>query len=205
MVLGSLTIAQAADAQTFAEWFRQKSTQKKYLLQQIAALQVYSGHLRKGYTVAKGGLGSITNELLSENSSHVTYYNKLRRVDPVVARNGQVREILSWQEDIIRLFAGLSQLPAMKAAERNYMLAVQRSVFRDCEALINTLQEVVTDNKVQMSDADRLKLINELHRDMEESLRFTATFTGQAKNFARSRQQESKDNRSIKQAYGLAQ
>jgi len=30
-------------AQTFAEWFQQKKTQKKYLLQQIAALQVYIG------------------------------------------------------------------------------------------------------------------------------------------------------------------
>ncbi|MCH5688762.1 conjugal transfer protein TraI [Niabella sp. W65] len=37
-------------AQTFAEWFQQKKTQKKYLLQQIAALQVYIGYAKKATT-----------------------------------------------------------------------------------------------------------------------------------------------------------
>ncbi|ULT42931.1 conjugal transfer protein TraI [Niabella defluvii] len=46
-------------AQTFAEWFQQKKTQKKYLLQQIAALQVYIGYAKKGYNIAKDGLNTI--------------------------------------------------------------------------------------------------------------------------------------------------
>ncbi|MBK8088802.1 MAG: hypothetical protein IPK31_13170 [Chitinophagaceae bacterium] len=37
----------AANAQTLNEWVNQKSTQKKYLLQQIAALQVYIGYAKK--------------------------------------------------------------------------------------------------------------------------------------------------------------
>jgi hypothetical protein len=41
-VIGSLLLLQSlgSSAQTFAEWWKQGSTQKKYLLQQIAALQV---------------------------------------------------------------------------------------------------------------------------------------------------------------------
>ena len=38
-------LATTTQAQTFAEWFKQKKTQKKYLVQQIAALQVYIGCL----------------------------------------------------------------------------------------------------------------------------------------------------------------
>lgn len=48
-------------AQTFAEWFRQSATQKKYLLQQIAALQVYIGYVQKGYSIAKEGLSAISD------------------------------------------------------------------------------------------------------------------------------------------------
>ena len=46
-------ISTGTRAQTFAEWFRQSATQKKYLLQQIAALQVYIGYVQKGYSIAK--------------------------------------------------------------------------------------------------------------------------------------------------------
>ena len=42
-----------SQAQTFNEWFRQKATQKKYLIQQIAALQVYLDYVQKGYAIAQ--------------------------------------------------------------------------------------------------------------------------------------------------------
>lgn len=48
---------QLAEAQTFDEWFRQKKTQKKYLVQQIAALKVYLGYLKEGYEIAQKGMG----------------------------------------------------------------------------------------------------------------------------------------------------
>ena len=36
-------------SQTYEEWFQQTKTQKKYLLQQIAALKVYIGYAEKGF------------------------------------------------------------------------------------------------------------------------------------------------------------
>lgn len=44
------------NAQTFAEWFKQKETQKKYLIQQIVAFQMYLGYVQKGYSIAQKGL-----------------------------------------------------------------------------------------------------------------------------------------------------
>ncbi len=63
----------SASAQTFAEWFSQKKTQRKYLLAQIAALNTYSNYLRTGYRVAKGGLGSITSNVGDELKLHTVY------------------------------------------------------------------------------------------------------------------------------------
>ena len=51
MLLGMLVTG--VKAQTFAEWFQQKKTQKIYLLEQIAALQIYTGYLQKGLTASK--------------------------------------------------------------------------------------------------------------------------------------------------------
>ena len=46
-------------AQGLQEWINQKATQKKYLLQQIAGLQIYIGYVEKGYSIAKKGLNTI--------------------------------------------------------------------------------------------------------------------------------------------------
>ncbi|MGF7231958.1 hypothetical protein [Arachidicoccus sp.] len=46
-------------AQTFAEFFKQKQTQKKYLLQQVAALEAYTQLAKKGYAIVGSGLRLI--------------------------------------------------------------------------------------------------------------------------------------------------
>ena len=50
----------ALKAQTFSEWFRQKKTQEKYLIQQIAGLEVYAGYLKKGYKIFDTGSKTIS-------------------------------------------------------------------------------------------------------------------------------------------------
>ncbi len=42
-----ILFTETLSAQTSAEWLSQKKTQKKYLVQQIAALDVYAGYLSK--------------------------------------------------------------------------------------------------------------------------------------------------------------
>ena len=48
-------------AQTFEEWFQQTQTQKHYLVEQIAALQVYLGYVKKGYDIASKGIHTISD------------------------------------------------------------------------------------------------------------------------------------------------
>ena len=73
---------QLLHAQTWAEWFRQNSTQKKYLLQQIAALSVYSGYLGKGYLVARNGLSVIQQLRQGEVNLHDTHFKSLVALNP---------------------------------------------------------------------------------------------------------------------------
>ncbi|GAB2972173.1 hypothetical protein GCM10027049_02290 [Mucilaginibacter puniceus] len=197
-----LTTAQIK-GQTFAEWFKQKSTQKKYLLQQIEALQVYSGYLRKGYAIAKGGLGTISGSLLAENGLHGSYYTELKRVNPVVANNSDVKEIIQWQADIIKISNNWSRINGLNSGEIQYLGSVRRTLLTDCEQLINTLQNVVSDGKMEMSDADRLKLIQRLHSEMQSNYRFAGGFSAQAKSYAAQRLQQQTDNQFLGKTYGI--
>lgn len=203
MILLFTSVMTQAHAQTFAEWFKQSSTQKKYLLQQIEALQVYSGYLKKGYSIAKGGLGSISGSLLSENGLHDTYYNELKKVNPMVAKDSRVKEIVRWQGDIMLLLNQWVQIDGLTPDEKLYLQQVRSSVYQDCEEVLNNLQNVVSDGKMEMSDADRLKLIGQLHTEMQSNYHFAVGFTVQAKNYAAQRQQEQTGNQVLVKTYGI--
>lgn len=196
-------LREQACAQTFAEWFRQSSTQKKYLLQQIEALEVYSGYLKKGYSIAKGGLGSISGSLLAENGLHTAYYNELKRVNPAVANDSRVKEIVQWQKDIMMLLDQWAKINGLATNEQLYLQQVRSSVYKDCDEVLSNLQNVVTDGIMEMSDADRLKLIGQLHNEMQANYRFAVGFTAQAKSYAAQQRQGQTGAQVLAKTYGI--
>jgi len=199
----STGMAAKANAQTFSEWFSQKKTQKKYLLQQIAALQVYSGYLKKGYSIASNGLGNISGYLKSENGLHTTYYNRLKTADPVVKNDPMVKAIIAWQQDILKRTKEINQTSGMTPEDKKYLSNVSAAVLADCDQQLNTLQNVISDNKVEMSDAERLTLITRIHAAMLANYKFTSSFSAQVKILAVSREQEKAQLAVSKKVYGI--
>jgi len=203
MTMAASALATTVRAQTFAEWFRQKSTQKKYLLQQIAALQVYATYYKQGNNIAHHGLSSITGYLQSENGLHTTYYNNLSKVSPVVKNNKQIDDILQWQQDILSRMASLDKTANLNGGEKKYIIQVRTALFRDCDQQITELQNVVTDSKLKMSDEERLKHIGVIHSAMQNNYRFASAFADQVKIYAVQRVQENNNVISEKKIYGI--
>lgn len=203
MAVAASALATTARAQTFAEWFQQKSTQKKYLLQQIAALQVYAAYYKVGNNIAHNGLGSITSSLKSENGLHTTYYSNLNNVSPLVKNNKQVNDILQWQKDILARMNSLDKTANLNDGERKYIIQVKAALFKDCDQQITELQNVVTNSKLKMSDEERLKHIGVIHSAMQNNYRFASAFTDQVKVYAVQRVQENNNVISEKKIYGI--
>jgi hypothetical protein len=201
LTIVALLLSVSAQAQTFAEWFSQKKTQKKYLLQQIAALHVYSGYLKTGYSIAKSGLGSIGNYLGDEYGLHGDYYNRLKIVNSAVKNNPQVNDILHWQNDILKQTTAIKNQSGLKHQEYAYIVKVCSALLTDCDARMNELQTIVSDNKAEMSDEQRLRQIARLHQAMQDNYRFAASFRNQLQLYIRNKQQEEKDNNILKQLY----
>lgn len=191
--LVSAAMSHCAHAQTFAEWFSQKKTQKKYLLQQIAALQIYSGYLQKGYNIAKGGLGSIGGYIGNEYGLHNGYYKHLQTVSTPVKNNPQVNEILRCQRDIL---TQLKQLKDQNGLTRNEMIYIGRisdALLSDCDARLNDLQTVLADQKTTMDDEQRIRQISRIHKGMQDNYRFIAGFRSQLQLYVRSKKKELQD------------
>ena len=203
MTVAASALATTVRAQTFAEWFQQKSTQKKYLLQQIAALQVYAAYYKAGNNIAHNGLGSITGSLKSENGLHTTYYSNLNNVSPIVRNNKQVNDILLWQKDILARMNMLDKTANLNDGEKKYIIQVKAALFKDCDQQISELQNVVTDSKLKMSDEERLKHIGVIHSAMQNNYRFASAFADQVKVYVVQRLQENNNVISEKKIYGI--
>lgn len=185
------------NAQTFAEWFRQKATQKKYLLQQIAALQIYIGYVQKGYTIAHKGLNIISDIKNGDINLHSDYFNSLTTVSPMVRKYSKVADIISFQLKIINEYKNAARQvrksKVFNSDELKYINSVFNGLIDDCMATIDELTMIITNNQLEMKDDERLKHIDVLYNDMQGKYSFIKSFADEAKILAVSRLREQND------------
>lgn len=192
-----MSAAGSLQAQTFAEWFQQKKTQKKYLLQQIAALQVYIGYAKKGYNIAKEGLNTIGDFTKGEFDLHTVYFNSLKTVNPEVRRYANVADIIALQIKIVqnynRTYGQLNSSDAFSDDELAYVRRVFGRLLDDCNKALDELIAIITDGKLEMKDDERIASIDKLYLDMQNKYTFSQRFSNDAKSLAASRLKEKTD------------
>ncbi len=210
ILLFLLLLASAAgtlQAQTFAEWFQQKKTQKKYLLQQIAALQVYIGYAQKGYNIAKDGLNTIGGFTRGEFNLHTDYFNSLKSVNPEVKRYAKVADIIALQIKIVqnynRTYRQLNSSDAFSADELAYISRVFGRLLDDCDKTLDELITITTDSKLEMKDDERIKRIDNLYLDMQDKFTFSQSFSNDAKSLAASRIKDKTDVQTSRALRGI--
>jgi hypothetical protein len=194
-------------AQTFAEWFQQKKTQKKYLVQQIAALQVYIGYAQKGYKIAKEGLNTIGGFTRGEFNLHTDYFNSLKSVNPEVRRYVKVAEIIALQVKIIqnynRTCRQLNSSDAFSGDELAYIGRVYSRLLDDCDKTLDELITITTDGKLEMKDDERIERIDKLYLDMQDKFTFSQSFSNDAKSLAASRLKDKSDVQTSRVLQGI--
>lgn len=173
-------VAASAAAQIADEWLNQKATQKKYLLQQIAALQVYIGYAKKGYNIVNGGITAIKNIKNGDFNLHRDFFNRLKNVNPAIRRYAKVADIIAYQVKIIKQTKGtLQQIRETKLfteTELDYCKQVFDNLLNECMKTVEELMLVTTSGKLEMKDDERLKRIDRLYADVQDKYSFTCSF-----------------------------
>lgn len=190
-------------AQNWSEWFRQKKTQKKYLLEQVLALKMYAGYLQKGYEVARSGLGVVRDLSNGEFSLHSAFISGLKKVNPAIGNSVRVAEILEMQLGMGRAFRGLEELEFLNAANRLYIASVRGMVWAECLVDLEELLLVVTSGSVELGDAERLERLDKVYLSMREKSAFAQYFCSQVMALAAGRALELRDLREIGGGYGF--
>ena len=196
-----------SNAQTYDEWFRQKKTQKKYLLQQIAALQTYVGYVEKGYSIASKGLNTIRDIKHGDFNLHNTFFNSLSSVNPIVRKYVKVADIISMQISIAKLVRSTikqcTNAKQITPAELNYLQQVFNNLLDDCAKNLDELFELITDGEQKMKDDERIKRIDKLYEEMHDKQVFVQSFSQSAKGLSVQRMNEHYDIVITKKLNGL--
>ena len=172
----AITFCNSLTAQTTDEWLNQKSTQKKYLLQQIAALQVYISYAKKGYNIVSSGLHTIRDIKKGELNIHTAFFNSLKAVNPKIARYQKVADIISYQLRIIKQvkesLAYIRESKQFTIQEIEYNRKVFDFLLQECIESINELLSVITPGQLEMKDNERMVRIDKLYADLQDKYTF---------------------------------
>lgn len=168
-----------ASAQTFEEWTQQKKTQKKYLLQQIAALHTYISYAKKGYDIVNKGVTTINNIKKGEFNLHRDFFNRIKNINPSISRYTKVADIIDYQLCIIKqakeAVTGIRATKQLTTQEIDYCVAILNNLLTECGKTIDELMLVITDGQLEMKDDERLKRIDALYADIQDKFAFCSS------------------------------
>lgn len=193
------------NAQTFNEWFKQKETQLKYLLEQIAALKSYGEVINKGYDIAHNGLTTIFNNKDGDFKQHSDYFLSLWMVKTGIKSYSKVVSILRMETEVKKNTRAIKSFVTelLNAKERNYINAVYSNLLNECHGLADELKMVISDNQLQLKDDERLERIDKIYLQMEDRYEFSNYFSNQIKVLVLNRLREKNEVDNLSTRYRL--
>lgn len=199
------SFAGQAQSPNWNEWFRQKKTQRKYLIQQIAALKVYLEYLKKGYDIAQKGLTTIGDIKNGTFNLDKDYFSSLKQVNPVVRNSPKVNAVLAYQHSIVKDFKKLYEdsrdEEMLTPEEIRYIENVYHNMLTECEDSIDELTLITTSGEAEMKDDERLHRLDKVHEDMLEKYAFTKDFTASVRLIILNRSKEKRETQELQKSY----
>jgi hypothetical protein len=165
-----------AYGQTFGEFFNQKKTQRKYFAEQLAAIQLYAGYIKKGYEIGRNGIQAVRDITGGEFSLHNAFMSSLSKVSPVISTHQKVTEVIAMQLEMVSVFRSLAKLDKLEPMTLAYIVSVGGSVLGASLSDVEVLMVIITPGKLELGEEERLRRLDELHASVEEKCRFTRWF-----------------------------
>jgi hypothetical protein len=164
-----------------AQLLQQKQTQRKYLLQQIAALQTYISYARKGYTIVSKEVNTVRNIKTGDFNLHNNFFSSLKNVNPKISRYVKVADIIAFQLRIIKqvklTLHSIRETKQFSREELDYCKQVLDNLLDDCVKTVDELLLVITSGKLEMKDDERLKRIDNIYIGMQDKYSFCSSFS----------------------------
>ncbi|WP_018615878.1 hypothetical protein [Segetibacter koreensis] len=207
IILLFITLVVQSNGQTFSEWFRQKKTQKKYLIEQITALHVYAGYLEKGYAIVHAGLSQIRNIEHGGFGLHERYFKSLKTINSRVRNYKVAGDIIGLKleiESISRtVLKEVKTANMLNSDQTHYISVVFNKLIEGCDEDLEVLLQLLTPNLLALKDNERLKKIDGLYDDMQERYLFARSFANTISQMQLSKSLEAKEIEAMRKVFDI--
>lgn len=158
-------------------------------------------------TMSKLKLTDIANWVQKQKDLYANYYHELWKVKAAIAYYQRVKQIIKEQVDLVnaykRGFALLKQDKHFTADELDYMYKVYSGILEQSIKNLDQIYLVINAFATQMSDAERLKIIDAAANRIDQNYSDIKEFTNQNIRLSLQRAKDENDIATIKQLYGL--
>lgn len=184
-----------------------QAKQRKELILQIAALQVYIDYAKKGYSAVSKGLNFIGGARKGELNLHGDYFTSLLKINPKVRNYYKTAEIMSMQFKIVKLcrktVTDLKTADLFHGSELDYIERSFERLLQHCSQTLDQLLAITTEAELELKDDQRLERIDLLHKTMQEDYNFCLSFSSEARLISVSKTADKKDSKGLNELYGL--
>ncbi len=184
-----------------------QSKQIKLYLEQIAANKVYIEYLQKGYGILRSGLTTIGNIKDGHFRLDRDFFAALESINPKIKNYSKVVDIIAYNISIVREFKTTLQQARetglFTGTEESYLESVYGNVLKGCNGIIDALTLFTSPGRLKMSDDERIKEIDALHDEMQDSYVFSKQFCAEINVLALQRKEDLNDVNTLKSLHGI--
>ena len=191
-------------AQRPSEFLQQKETQRKYLLEQIIALQGYIGLVKKGYEIADKGLSIIEKIKKGDFSLHEEFLGSFAVVNPSISDLSEVEQLRNGGHQLELVYHRVQKLfktGFLNPGEMEYVAKIFAQLQKDNALVEEEVFQITSEGSYQMNDAERLNRLNGLFQDLQERLRFARHFENEISILVLQRAKEKHGLQALQQLY----
>lgn len=155
-------------------------TQLALNIEKLGQFKQILSDLKKAYQILYGGYNTIKNLSEGNYNLHETFLNGLLQVSPAVRKYKKIADIISSQVQIVKEYkSAYSRFKAnnwFTRDEINYIDKTYSSLFKQSLENLDALANIITANRLRMSDDERLHAIDQIFSDMQEKIGFLRYF-----------------------------
>jgi hypothetical protein len=190
-----------------AQSIAQELEQLQLDYQKLAGLKSILKQMYQGYEVVNKGYSSVKNVSQGNFTLHQAFLDGLMVVSPTVRKYPKVQDIITDQAELVSEYRSayntFKQDSHFSSDEISYMTDVYNHLVTSSLSNLSTLTTIMSDNKLRMSDNERLQAIDQVYATGHDQLTFLRQFNNNTQSVAIQRAQQTNDQQTLKKLYGI--
>ena len=176
-------------------------------IEKLTQMKGILSDMKTGYQIYQQGYGTISNLSKGNFDMHNVFITGLMSVSPAVRNYGRIAEILANEASLISEYKRESSLfqqsGTFSFSELSYMSDVYTRLVSETLDNIEELTNIISANKLRMSDAERIKAIDRIYGTSSDKLQFLRSFNNQGVLLSIQRSKDAAGTQTLKQLYGI--